>query len=72
MSRRLKLTLIILVLLVLLAALVVVLLSRVDATSRFKAVVSEATGLEVAVNGNVSIGTVSESACGAEGSDSEE
>jgi hypothetical protein len=56
MSRRLKLALAILVLLALLAALVVVLLSRVDAKSRFEAVVSEATGLEVAVNGNVSIG----------------
>jgi len=56
MSRRLKLTLMILVPLVLLGALVALLLSRVDAKSRFEAMVSEATGLEVAVKGNVSIG----------------
>jgi uncharacterized protein involved in outer membrane biogenesis len=56
MSTRLKLTLIALAPLVLLAALAVFLLSRVDAKSRFEAAVSEATGLEVAVKGNVSIG----------------
>jgi AsmA protein len=48
--------LIVLALLVLLAALAVFLLSRVDAKSRFEALVSEVTGLEVAVKGSVSIG----------------
>ena len=56
MSRRLNLTLIVLASLALLAAVVVFLLSRVDAKSRFEAMVSEATGLEVAVEGNVSVG----------------
>ena len=56
MSRQLKLALMVFAPLVLLGALVVFLLSRVDAKSRFEAIASEATGLEVTVNGNVAIG----------------
>jgi uncharacterized protein involved in outer membrane biogenesis len=56
MTTRLRLTLIVLTALLLLAALAVFLLSRVDTKSRFEAVVSEATGLEAAVDGAVAIG----------------
>jgi len=56
MSRQLKLALIVLVPLGLIGALVVFLLTRVDAKSRFEAIMAETTGLEVAVKGNVAVG----------------
>jgi AsmA protein len=51
-----KLTLVIVLPLLLLAALVALLLSRMDVKSRFETLVSGATGLEVAVKGDLSIG----------------
>jgi uncharacterized protein involved in outer membrane biogenesis len=56
MPKSLKITLVILVPLVLLVAVAVFLLSRVDTKSEFEAVASDATGLDVAVKGKVSIG----------------
>lgn len=55
MSKPLKMTLIALAALVSLTALCAFLLSRVDTKSRFEAIASEITGLDVAVNGSVSI-----------------
>ena len=55
MSTRRRLTLVGLALLMLLAALAVFLLSRVDVKSRFEALASDATGLEVAVEGSATI-----------------
>jgi AsmA protein len=55
MSRSLKIILITTAAFILLAALAVFLLTRVDTKSRFETVATEATGLEVVVNGNVSI-----------------
>ena len=55
MSKPFKMTLIALAALVALAALGAFLLSRVDTKSRFEVMASEITGLEVAVNGSVSI-----------------
>ena len=56
MPRALKTTLIVLAPLVLLGAVAVFLLSRVDTKSEFETVASDATGLDVAVKGKVSIG----------------
>ncbi len=56
MPRALKMTLIVLAPLVLLVAVAVFLLSRVDTKSEFETVASDATGLDVAVKGKVSIG----------------
>ena len=56
MPRALRMTLIMLATLVLLVALAVFVLSRVDTRSEFEAVASDATGLDVAVKGKVSIG----------------
>lgn len=56
MPRALKITLIVLAPLVLLVAVAVFLLSGVDTTSEFETVASDATGLDVAVKGKVSIG----------------
>lgn len=56
MPRALKMTLIVLAPIVLLGAVAVFLLSRVDTKSAFETVASDATGLDVAVKGKVSIG----------------
>ncbi|HWZ62730.1 MAG TPA: AsmA family protein [Steroidobacteraceae bacterium] len=56
MPRVLRTVLIVLAPLMLLLAVAVFLLSRVDTKSEFEMVASDATGLDVAVNGNVSIG----------------
>ena len=56
MPRALNMTLFVLAPLVLLLAVAVFLLSRVDTRSEFETVASNATGLEVAVKGKVSIG----------------
>jgi uncharacterized protein involved in outer membrane biogenesis len=56
MLKPLKMTLIALVALVSLMAICAFLLSRVDTKSRFEAMASEVTGMEVAVEGSVSVG----------------
>jgi uncharacterized protein involved in outer membrane biogenesis len=56
MPGALKMTLIVLVPLVLFVALAVFLLSRVDTRSEFETVASDATGLDVAVKGKISVG----------------
>ena len=56
MSRPLKIISIVLAPLLLLVAVAVFLLSRLDVQSRFVEMATEATGLDVAVNGRVSIG----------------
>lgn len=55
MTKPLRITLIALAVLACLAALSALLLSRVDARSRLEALLSEATGLDVAVHGSVSV-----------------
>lgn len=55
MSKSLKLTLIVLAVPVCLAALLALMFSLVDTKSRFEAMASEVTGLDVTVNGSVSV-----------------